>query len=52
MKRAIEIAELVLKVLSCLAIIAGGVWAYYQFDIGGGADAVQNNLSIETSVLP
>jgi hypothetical protein len=52
MKRAIEIADLFLKVLSCVAIIAGGVWAYYQFDIGGGADTWQNNLSLETSVLP
>ncbi|WP_406867595.1 hypothetical protein [Paraburkholderia fungorum] len=51
MKRAIEIADLVLKVLSCLAIIGGGVWAYYQFEIAGSTDW-QNNLALETQVLP
>ncbi|MFM0079754.1 hypothetical protein P0D72_12840 [Paraburkholderia sediminicola] len=51
MKRAIEIADLVLKVLSCLAIIGGGVWAYYQFDIGGST-SWQNNITLETQVLP
>ncbi|MGF6467611.1 hypothetical protein [Paraburkholderia youngii] len=51
MKRATEIADLALKVLSCLAIIGGGAWAYYQFDITGSTDW-QNNLEIETQVLP
>jgi hypothetical protein len=51
MKKAIEIADLALKVLSCLAIIAGGVWAYYQFDIGGSTNW-QNNLTLDTQVLP
>ncbi|MFM0275783.1 hypothetical protein PQR37_30230 [Paraburkholderia nemoris] len=51
MKRTIEIADLVLKVLSCLAIIGGGVWAYYQFDISGST-GWQNNLALETQVLP
>ncbi|MXN77881.1 hypothetical protein GR157_24435 [Burkholderia sp. 4701] len=51
MKRAIEVADLVLKVLSCLAIIGGGVWAYYQFDIAGST-GWQNNLALETQVLP
>ncbi|MFM0644986.1 hypothetical protein PQR14_11685 [Paraburkholderia bryophila] len=51
MKRILEIADLVLKVLSCVAIIGGGVWAYYQFDIAGATDW-QNNLALETAVLP
>ncbi|MDF3086367.1 hypothetical protein [Burkholderia sola] len=51
MKRAIDIADLFLKVLSCLAIIGGGIWAYYQFDLAGATNW-QSNLSIETQVLP
>lgn len=51
MKRAIDIADLTLKVLSCLAIGGGGVWAYYQFDIAGATNW-QSNLSLETQVLP
>ena len=51
MKRAIEMADLVLKVLSCLAIIGGAMWAYYQFDISGST-GWQNNLALETQVLP
>lgn len=51
MKKAIEIADLALKVFSCLAIIGGGVWAYYQFDIAGST-GWQNNLALETQVLP
>ncbi|HDR9084571.1 hypothetical protein [Burkholderia vietnamiensis] len=51
MKRALDIADLALKVLSCLAIIGGGIWAYYQFDLAGATNW-QSNLSIETQVLP
>ncbi|WP_175875184.1 hypothetical protein [Burkholderia sp. BCC0097] len=51
MKRALDIADLALKVLSCLAIFGGGVWAYYQFDLAGATNW-QSNLSIETQVLP
>lgn len=51
MKRALDIADLALKVLSCLAILGGGVWAYYQFDIAGATNW-QSNLTIETQVLP
>ncbi|WP_423392484.1 hypothetical protein [Burkholderia sp. LMG 21824] len=51
MKRALDIADLALKVLSCLAILGGGVWAYYQFDLAGATNW-QSNLSIETQVLP
>ncbi|VBT48808.1 hypothetical protein [Burkholderia pseudomallei] len=51
MKRALDIADVALKVLSCLAIIGGGIWAYYQFDLAGATNW-QSNLSIETQVLP
>jgi hypothetical protein len=51
MQRATEITDLFLKVLSCLAIVAGGLWAFFQFDIGGATDW-QCNVSIETQVLP
>jgi hypothetical protein len=51
MKRMIEVVDLGLKMLSCLAIIGGGMWAYYQFDIAGST-SWQNNLALETQVLP
>lgn len=51
MKRAIEIADLVLKVLSCIAIVCAGVWALYTFGVSGATDW-QGNISIETQVLP
>ncbi|MHA7682438.1 hypothetical protein [Cupriavidus sp. PET2-C1] len=51
MKRALEMADFVLKVLSCGALLVGGSWAYYQFNLGGAKDWV-NNMSIQTEVLP
>jgi len=51
MKRASEIAELLLKTLSCVAIIGGGVWALWGFWLGGSTDW-QDNISLETQVLP
>jgi len=51
MKIMIEVVDLGLKMLSCLAIIGGGMWAYYQFDIAGST-SWQNNLALETQVLP
>ena len=41
-------ADLLLKLLSIIAIVAAGVWAYVQFDITRTAEAnVQVNLSTE-----
>lgn len=51
MKKAIEIADLSLKILSCIAIVAGGLWALWVFWLGGAAEW-QCNVSIETQVLP
>ncbi|HTD06346.1 hypothetical protein [Undibacterium sp.] len=51
LKDATAIFELLFKVLSCGALVGGGIWAYYQFQIGGARDWV-SNMSIETQVLP
>lgn len=51
MKRAIEIADLILKVLSCVAILGAGGWAVWVYWLGGWTDW-QNNITIETKVLP
>jgi hypothetical protein len=51
MKRAIEIADLALKVLSCVAIVSAGVWALWVFVVGG-ATQWQNNITFDTQVLP
>jgi hypothetical protein len=42
---------LVLKILSCIAIPAAGVWAYFQYDLKGADDWV-NNMEITAEVLP
>ena len=51
LERSQQWADLVLKILSCIAIPATGVWAYYQYDLKGADDWV-NNMSITTEVLP
>ncbi|CAB3755774.1 hypothetical protein [Paraburkholderia solisilvae] len=51
MKRAIEIADLTLKVLSCIAIVCAGGWAVWVFRLGGSTDW-QDNITLETHVLP
>ncbi|MGF6814006.1 hypothetical protein OKW33_000812 [Paraburkholderia atlantica] len=51
MKSATEIADLCLKVLSCLAILVAGAWGLWVFWVGG-ADEWQCNVAIETQVLP
>ncbi|OJA61088.1 hypothetical protein [Burkholderia ubonensis] len=51
MKRATEIADLVLKVLSCFAIIGAAGWAVWVFWLGGSTDW-QDNITLDTQVLP
>ncbi|AJZ58074.1 hypothetical protein OI25_595 [Paraburkholderia fungorum] len=51
MKKATEIADFALKILSCLAIIGAGVWALWVFWLGGSTDW-QDNITLETQVLP
>lgn len=51
MRKITEFADLALKVLSCLAIIGAGVWALWVFWLGGSTDW-QNNITLETQVLP
>ncbi|MGF6604540.1 hypothetical protein P3T23_009296 [Paraburkholderia sp. GAS448] len=51
MKRAIDIADLILKILSSVAIVGAGIWAMWTFWLSGSTDW-QNNLTLETQVLP
>ncbi|MFL9998303.1 hypothetical protein PQR34_44030 [Paraburkholderia sediminicola] len=51
MKRATEIAELTLKILSCIAILGAGGWAVWVFWLGGATDW-QANVAIDAQVLP
>ncbi|PRC94902.1 hypothetical protein [Solimicrobium silvestre] len=50
-ERTQQIADIVLKILSCIAIVATGIWAYYQYYIKGANDWMVN-LTITTEVLP
>ncbi|CAN7476547.1 hypothetical protein [Caballeronia sp. LjRoot31] len=51
MKKAIEVADLTLKILSCFAVIGAGAWAVWIFVLGGST-GWQANVTIETQVLP
>lgn len=51
MKRAVEIADFVLKLLSCVGILCAGAWALWVFWLGGSTDW-QDNITLETQVLP
>ncbi|MCP1120505.1 hypothetical protein [Robbsia andropogonis] len=51
MKKWSEAADLALKILSCVAIVAGGGWALWTFVLGGSKDW-QLNLSVDASVMP
>ncbi len=51
MKRAVEIADFVLKGLSCIAILCPGTWALGVFWLGGSTDW-QDNITLETQLLP
>ncbi|CPF80127.1 hypothetical protein [Burkholderia pseudomallei] len=50
-KRATEIADLSLKILSCLAIVVAGGWALWIFGLSGSRDW-QFNLTTDANVLP
>lgn len=51
LQKAKDWADLVLKGVSIAAIIAGGVWAIYQFKITD-SDASNIQLTVTTKVLP
>jgi hypothetical protein len=51
LKRAAEIADLSLKILSCLAIVVAGGWALWIFGLSGSRDW-QLNLTMDANVLP
>lgn len=50
-KKATELIDLVLKALSVCALLAGGIWAYFQFHIAGSQDWM-TNLIVSAEVLP
>lgn len=50
LQKARDWADLVLKMLSVVAIIAGGLWAYYQFQVTE-TDASNIQLTISTEVV-
>ena len=51
LKRVTEYVDLAVKILSAAALIAAGLWSYFQFRIGGSQDWM-NNMSIQAQVLP
>lgn len=51
MKISIEKADFVLRLLTFLALVVGGLWAMYQYKLAG-SDGWTNNVRLETKVLP
>lgn len=51
MKTSLEKADFVLRVLTYLAVVAGGIWAIYQYELTGSTDWTIN-MTIETKILP
>ncbi|CAB3810476.1 hypothetical protein LMG28688_07256 [Paraburkholderia caffeinitolerans] len=49
--KKIEIADFVIRLLTLIAVVSGGVWAWYQYRESGATDW-QNNLALKTDVLP
>jgi hypothetical protein len=51
MKTSFEKADFALRVLTFVAVVAGGSWAIYQYKLSG-TDEWTNNISLETKILP
>jgi hypothetical protein len=51
MKASFEKADFILRVLTFVALIAGGGWAIYQYELAGATDWT-NNVTLDTKVLP
>lgn len=51
MKLTIEKADFILRALTFLALVTGGAWAIYQYELTGATDWT-NNLSLEAKVMP
>ncbi|KWB49159.1 hypothetical protein WL35_07935 [Burkholderia ubonensis] len=49
--KKIEIADFVIRLLTLLAVVCGGLWAWYLY-VESGATDWQNNITIKTEVLP
>lgn len=49
--KKIEIADFFIRLLTLVAVVGGGFWAWYQY-VEGGATDWQNNITIKTEVLP
>ena len=50
MKASFEKADFILRVLTFVAVIAGGGWAIYQYEAAGATDWT-NNITLDTKVL-
>ncbi|MEX3955216.1 hypothetical protein [Trinickia sp. EG282A] len=50
MKASFEKADFILRVLTFAALIAGGGWAIYQYELAGATDWT-NNITLDTKVL-
>ncbi|MGA7179344.1 MAG: hypothetical protein WBX11_07165 [Thiobacillaceae bacterium] len=51
MKTSLEKADIVLRVLTYLAVVAGGIWAIYQYELTGSTDWTIN-ITLESKILP
>ena len=49
--KKIEVADFVIRLLTLLAVVGGGLWAWYQYVESGTTDW-QNNITVKTEVLP
>ncbi|MRS98904.1 hypothetical protein GJQ57_09605 [Ralstonia pickettii] len=51
MRLSLEKADFILRVLTFVALVAGGGWAIYKYELSGATDWT-NNIALDTKVLP
>ena len=51
MRLPLERADFILRVLTFVALAAGGGWAIYKYELSGATDWT-NNIALDTKVLP
>ncbi|MCO5400750.1 hypothetical protein [Ralstonia soli] len=51
MKLSLEKADFILRILTFVALVVGGGWAIYQYELSGATDWT-NNITLDTKVLP
>lgn len=52
MKTSMEKADFVLRLLTFLALVAGGLWAMYQYKLAGSDDCSLNEADYATLIRP